>query len=75
MKTNNFSAINYSISDLQNIERTCKIFTDLKNEQKNTRTTIYEVEQFNKYVCIVKQGGEHKRYLIAQNPLSILLKL
>jgi hypothetical protein len=75
MKANNFNAINYSSLELQNIERACKIFTDLRNEQTNTRTTIYEVEQFIKYVCIIKQGGEYKRYLIAQNPLAILLKL
>jgi hypothetical protein len=75
MKKSNFNAINYSSLDLQNIERTCKIFTDLRNEQTNTRTTIYEVGQFTKYVCIIKQSGEYKRYLIAHNPLAILLKL
>lgn len=73
--TNDFSAITYSVEDLCNIERTARIFSDSRSNNTNARTTIYEVEKFIKYVCVIKQHGEYKRYLVAQNALAILLNL
>lgn len=66
---------NLNIEDLQQIERSCKIWKDSRNEKTNTRRTFYEITKDEKYICIIKTGGEYKKYLVSQNPLSILLKL
>jgi hypothetical protein len=62
-------------SQIINIERTAKVWKDTRNEKTNSRRTIYEIQEHEKYICIIKQDGEYKRYITGQNPLSILLSL
>ena len=68
---NNYNIV---IGDTNTIERTCKITEDFRNNDLNIRATIYEVAENKIYTLIVKQNGEVKKVLSAQNELYLLLR-
>jgi len=59
---------------INTIEREKLIYIDHRNESTNTRFKVYEVEEDNIYLLVVRRNGELLKVNAAQNPLTLMLK-
>lgn len=62
-----------NLESINNVERTCKLYCERRNEEKNARIQIYEVEEFKEYLLIYKQNGMILKTVVCQNPLTLIL--
>lgn len=66
---------NINIGDINIIEREKTICESFRNEDKNARATIYEIDKNKLYCLVVKQNGEHKKVLTAQNEMILTFRV
>lgn len=58
---------------LNNIERTCRMCYDFRNNSTNERKIVYEIKPFMEYILIHKQNGNLVSFYCAQNGLTLVL--
>ena len=62
------------IDQINKIERNCKMVQDFRNDDKNSRKSIYEIVPNKNYVLVHKIKGQYAEVISAQNALLLVIR-